>query len=42
MLTFAADEATHTLVWERDGLLLELKTDCLSEHQLLEVARSVR
>jgi hypothetical protein len=42
MLTFSPEEETHTLVWERDGLLLELKTDCLSEEELLEVARSVR
>jgi hypothetical protein len=42
MLTFSPEEGTHTLVWERDGLLLELKTDRLSEQELLEVARSVR
>ncbi len=42
MLTFSPEEETHTLVWERDGLLLELKTDCLGEQELLEVARSVR
>lgn len=42
MLTFSLEEETHTLVWERDGLLLEIKTDCLSEQELLEVARSVR
>lgn len=42
MLTFSPEEETHTLVWERDGLLLELKTDRLSEQELLEVARSVR
>jgi hypothetical protein len=42
MLTFSAEQEAHTLVWERDGLLLELKTDCLTEKELLEVARSVR
>ena len=42
MLTSSPGEETHTLVWERDGLLLELKTDCLSEQELLEVARTVR
>ena len=42
MLTSSPEEETHTLVWERDGLLLELKTDCLSEQELLEVARMVR
>lgn len=42
MLTSSPGEETHTLVWERDGLLLELKTDCLSEQDLLEVARTVR
>jgi hypothetical protein len=42
MLTFASQEDMHTLVWERDGLLLELKTDRLGEQELLEVARSVR
>jgi hypothetical protein len=42
MLTFSAAQETHALVWERDGLLLELKTDCLSEQELLEVAQSVR
>jgi hypothetical protein len=42
MMTFADEESSHTVVWERDGLLLELKTDRLSEEELLRVARSVR
>jgi len=42
ILTFSHEEEMHTVVWERDGLLLELKTDCLSEEELLRVARSVR
>lgn len=42
MLTFSQDERLHTVVWERDGLLLELKTDCLSKEELLQVAQSVR
>jgi hypothetical protein len=33
---------TYTVVWERDGLLLELETDSLSREQLLQVAGSVR
>jgi hypothetical protein len=42
MMTFSDAGSWHTVVWERDGLLLELKTDCLSEEELLRVARSVR
>jgi len=42
MLTFSHEEETHTVVWERDGLLLELKTDCLSGEELVQVAQSVR
>jgi hypothetical protein len=33
---------TYTVLWERDGLLLELETDSLTVDQLLAVARSVR
>jgi len=33
---------THTLLWERDGLLHELEADSLSKQELLQVARSVR
>lgn len=33
---------TFTVLWERDGLLLELETDGLSQEHLLEIARSVR
>ena len=42
MMTFSQDERLHTVVWERDGLLLELKTNCLSKEELLQVAQSVR
>ena len=42
LLTFSGIEATGALVWERDGLLLELETDCLPQADLLIVARSVR
>jgi hypothetical protein len=42
MMTFSQDENLHTVVWERDGLLLELKTDSLSKEELLQVAQSVR
>jgi hypothetical protein len=41
-LTFAHGKAKHTVIWERDGLLLELETDRLSPDRLLEVARTVR
>jgi hypothetical protein len=33
---------TYSVLWERDGLLLELETDRLSQERLLEIARSVR
>jgi hypothetical protein len=46
LLTLEPDpEATgtmYTVLWERDGLLLELETDSLTQQELLEVARSVR
>jgi hypothetical protein len=32
----------HTVLWERDGLLLELESDSLSVEELLAVAGSVR
>jgi hypothetical protein len=32
----------QTIVWERDGLLLELESDQLDQEQLLEIARSTR
>jgi hypothetical protein len=35
-------QETYTVLWERDGLLLELETDSLSRDALLGVARSVR
>jgi hypothetical protein len=37
-----AIQPTYTVLWERDGLLLELETDTLSQERLLQVARSVR
>jgi hypothetical protein len=42
LLTFSEGSVTHTVLWERDGLLLELETDRLTAAGLLEVARSVR
>jgi hypothetical protein len=32
----------QTVVWERDGLLLELESEQLTADQLLEIARSTR
>jgi hypothetical protein len=32
----------QTIVWERDGLLLELESDAVQPEQLLEIARSTR
>jgi hypothetical protein len=46
LLTFAASEErpreSFTVLWERDGLLLELQSDVLAKDELLQVARSVR
>ena len=42
LLTFSSGSATYTVVWERDGLLLELETDKLAKDELLHIARSVR
>jgi len=42
LLTFTNGEAKHTVIWERDGLLLELETDRMTPEQLLEVAQTVR
>ena len=44
LLTLSRDTPveTYTVLWERDGLLLELKSDSLSKEELLQVARSVR
>jgi hypothetical protein len=41
-LDVQGDGLSYTVLWERDGLLLELETDSLSQQQLLEIARSVR
>lgn len=35
-------QSTQTVVWERDGLLLELESDQIGPEQLLEIARSTR
>jgi hypothetical protein len=37
-----AGAEVHTVLWERDGLLLELESDSLSVEELLAVASSVR
>lgn len=42
LLTFSRGDVTHAVVWERDGLLLELETDRLEKAQLLEIAQTVR
>jgi hypothetical protein len=42
LLTFAGGDATYTVIWERDGLLLELETDKLEKAELLEIAQTVR
>jgi len=42
LLTFSEGSAVYTVIWERDGLLLELETDRLSKEELLRVAQMVR
>jgi hypothetical protein len=42
LLTFSRGDATYAVVWERDGLLLELETDRLEKAELLEIAQTVR
>jgi hypothetical protein len=42
LLSFAGDEQVSTVIWERDGLLLELETDRLPQETLLQIAQSVR
>jgi hypothetical protein len=44
LLTFdlKGEHPNCTVLWERDGLLLELETSGLSREELLEIARSVR
>jgi hypothetical protein len=42
LLTFSGGDATYGLIWERDGLLLELETDRLDQEELLRIARTVR
>jgi hypothetical protein len=42
LLTFAGGDAMYTVIWERDGLLLELETDELEKAELLEIAQTVR
>jgi hypothetical protein len=36
------DQLVQTIVWERDGLLLELESETLAAVQLLEIAQSTR
>lgn len=38
----ARDQSTLIIVWERDGLLLELESESIEPDQLLEIARSTR
>lgn len=42
LLHFDNAREVITVIWERDGLLLELETDCLEQEDLLAVARSTR
>jgi hypothetical protein len=42
LLGFADAREVMTVIWERDGLLLELETDSLDQESLLAVARSTR
>jgi hypothetical protein len=42
LLTMSRQGETYTVLWERDGLLLELETDTLSKDEVLRIARSVR
>jgi hypothetical protein len=42
LLTMSRQGETYTVLWERDGLLLELETDTLSKDEALRIARSVR
>jgi hypothetical protein len=42
LLTISRDRETYIVLWERDGLLLELGTDSLPKAELLRIARSVR
>jgi hypothetical protein len=42
LLRFSGAREVVTVIWERDGLLLELETDCLDQEDLLAVARSTR
>jgi hypothetical protein len=42
LLAFSRGDATLAVVWERDGLLLELETDRLEKAELLEIAQTVR
>jgi hypothetical protein len=41
LLTVSGKEIQHILVWEWDGLLLELQSTVLSKEQLLDLAQSI-
>lgn len=42
LLTMAGDPPRFVIVWERDGLLLELQSAALSREELLQIAQTVR
>ncbi|MBN1584245.1 MAG: DUF4367 domain-containing protein [Anaerolineae bacterium] len=42
LLTATGKETQYILVWERDGLLLELQSTILSKEELLDIAQTVR
>jgi hypothetical protein len=42
LLTASGKETQYILVWEWDGLLLELQTTVLSKEELLDIAQTVR
>ncbi len=42
LVTTYGDAPSHSIVWERDGLLLELHSEILRKETLLEIAQTVR
>ncbi|MBN1934365.1 MAG: hypothetical protein JW934_06855 [Anaerolineae bacterium] len=42
LVTTYGDVPSHSIVWERDGLLLELHSEILDKETLLEIAQTVR
>ncbi len=42
LLTFDREPAAYTVLWERDGLLIELESDQLTPDELLTIAGTVR